>query len=165
MPIFKCGVKEATGSWNTMVSLEPRMRFNRGAGAPRVSLPSKRPLLWAAALRARRPRAAMKICVLPDPDSPTMATHSRAATASDTCRTAKMLRSGCEKLTVKSSMLNMGAKSALLHVEGVAQSVAEDIQGKQQHRQKSAGYQQYPGCRLHFPPAFGKQSPQARMGV
>src|SRR5260370_25927840 len=164
MPIFKCGVNEVIGSWNTMVSFEPRMRFSCDAGAPRISPPSKRTLPWAVALPASRPMAAMKICVLPDPDSPTMATHSRAATASDTCRTAKMLRCRCEKLTVKSSMLKMGAKSALLHVKGVAQSVAEDIQGKQEHRQKSAGYQQYPGCRLHFSRAFGNQSPQARMG-
>src|SRR5882724_3042748 len=160
MPIFKCGVKEVIGSWNTMVSLEPRMRFNRGAGAPRVSLPSKRTLPWAAALPASRPMAAMKICVLPDPDSPTMATHSRAATATDTCRTAEMLRFGREKPTVNSSMVNMGAKSAFLHIEGVAQSVAEDIQGEQQHRQNSAGYQQYPRRRLHFARAFGDQSPQ-----
>src|SRR6202166_4582708 len=146
-----------------MVSFEPRMRFNCDAGAPRISPPSKRTLPRAVALPASRPMAAMKTCVLPDPDSPTMATHSRAATASDTCRTAEMLWSGCEKLTVKSSMLNMDANSALLHVEGVAQSIAEDVQGKQQHRQKSAGHQQYPGRRLHFSCAFGNQSPQARM--
>src|SRR5882762_9690207 len=123
-----------------MVSFEPRMRFNCGGGAPRISAPSKRTLPWAVALPASRPMAAMKICVLPDPDSPTMATHSRPATASETCRTAEMLRSGCEKLTVNSSMLNRDAKSALLHIEGVAQSVAEDIQREQKHRQKSAGY-------------------------
>src|SRR5258707_13566145 len=159
MPISKCGVNEVIGSWNTMVSFEPRMRFSCGAGAPRISPPSKRTLPSAVALPASRPMAAMKICVLPDPDSPTMATHSRAATASDTRRTAEMLRSGCEKLTVKSSMLSKDAKSALLHVEGVAQSVAEDIQGKQQHRQKSARPREYPGRRLHFPPSFGTQSP------
>src|SRR6266404_2839577 len=151
-------------AWHTSTSASCVPIFNCGGCAPRISPPSKRTLPRAVALPASRPMAAMKICVLPDPDSPTMATHSRAATASDTCRTAKMLRSGCEKLTVKSSMLNTGAISALLHVEGVAQSVAEDIQGKQQHRQKSAGHQQYPGRRLHFSRAFGNQSPQACMG-
>ncbi len=47
--------------------------------------------------------------------------------------------------------------------ESIAQSVAEDIQGKQQHRQKSAGHQQYPGRRFHFACALGDQSPQARV--
>src|SRR5258708_14297078 len=164
MPIFKCGVNEVIGSWNTMVSFEPRMRFSCGAGAPRISPPSKRTLPSAVALPASRPMAAMKVCVWPEPDWPRRATRWGGARASDTRRTAEMLRSGCEKLTVKSSMLSKDAKSALLHVEGVAQSVAEDIQGKQQHRQKSAGHEQYPGRRLHFSRAFGNQSPQARMG-
>src|SRR5882757_3998040 len=139
------------------------MPFNCGGPAPRISPPSKRTLPAAAALPASSPMAAMNTCVLPEPDSPTMATHSRAATSRETCRTAKMLRFGCKKLTVKSSMLKMGANSALLHVESIAQSVAEDIQGKQQHRQKSAGHQQYPGRRFHFACALGDQSPQARV--
>src|SRR5258708_21820526 len=101
---------------------------------------------------------AMNTGVLPKPDSPTMATHSRAATSRETCRTAKRLRFGCEKLTDKSSILKMGANSALLHVESVAQSVAEDVQGQQQHCQESAAHQHYPGRRFHFPRALGDQS-------
>src|SRR5882724_10548646 len=139
------------------------MPFNRDGPAPRISPPSKRTLPAAVALPASRPMAAMKTCVLPEPDSPTMATHSRAPTAKETWRTAEMLRFGCEKPTVKPSMLKMGANSAFLHVEGIAQPVAENIQGKQQHGQKSAGHQQYPRRRFHFARAFGDQSPQARV--
>ncbi len=108
--------------------------------------------------------AAMNTWVLPEPDSPTMPTHSRGATASDTSRTAAIVSpSERETPRCKFSMLSVGSTSALLHVEGVAQAVAEDVQAQQQQGEKTAGHEQYPRRRFHFPGALRDQRPEARV--
>src|ERR1700733_4307533 len=107
--------------------------------------------------------AAMNTWVLPDPDSPTIPTHSPGATSIDTWRTAAIRAPRCVNSTLRSSMRRAGTTSAFLHVEGVAQAVAEEVERQQQQRQKSAGHQQYPRRRLHLARAFGNQRTEAGM--
>src|SRR5580658_6334009 len=107
--------------------------------------------------------AAMNTCVLPDPDSPTIPTHSPAATSIDTWRTAQIRAPRCVNSTLRSSMRRAGTTSAFLDVEGVPQAVAEEVERQQQQRQKSAGHQQYPRRRFHLARAFGNQRTEAGM--
>jgi hypothetical protein len=55
--------------------------------------------------------AAMKICVFPDPDSPTMPTHSAGWTVSDASRTADIAPLRCGKCTLKFSTTSVGVKT------------------------------------------------------
>src|SRR5882757_1903078 len=144
-----------------MVSCEPRTRFSVGPSTLNNSLPSNRTLPLTCALPSSSPMAAMKICVLPDPDSPTSPTHSEGAMLKDTPSTASMIPVRCEKLMRKRSTLNVGTMSAILDVEGVAQAIAEDVQAKQQNRQEAAGNQQDPGSGFHFAGTLGDQGAQA----
>src|SRR5580658_541021 len=144
-----------------MESLEPRIRFKAARGAPRISSPSKRTLPVARALRGSNPNAPMKICVFPDPDSPTMPTHSPCVTQSDTSRTAAM-RSPFRKSMLRASILRTSGNSGLLR-QTVAQSVADDVQADEQDGKKDAGHQQDPRRALHLDGALGDQRAQARV--
>src|SRR5258708_19555423 len=121
-----------------MVSCEPRTLFSVGPSTLNNSLPSNRTLPLTCALLPSSPMAAMKICVLPDPDSPTSPTHSEGAMLKDTPSTASMLPVRCEKLMRKRSPLNVGTISAILDVEGVAQAITNDVHAQHQHTHKAA---------------------------
>ena len=98
-----------------MVSLEPRTRLSCAAGSPRISRSSNRTLPLARAPWPSNPIAAMSIWVLPDPDSPTMPTHSPGRTARDAARTAATFRSARANSTLRFSMAKTGVKGRSPH--------------------------------------------------
>src|SRR5260370_40884410 len=49
--------------------------------------------------------------------------------------------------------------------DGVAQSVAHDVQAYQKHGEHAPRHQQYPGSCLHFTRALRNQRAEARMGL
>ena len=124
-----------------MVSFEPRTRFRAAAFAPSNSLPAKRmlPLTWATP--ASSPMAARNNWVFPDPDSPTMPTHSCGSMRSDAPATASSVPVRCGKQIFRLSTLKVATTSSFLDVERVAQTIAKDVQTKQQYRQEAARHQ------------------------
>src|SRR5580698_4709393 len=124
-----------------MVSFEPRTRLRAAAFAPSNSLPANRMLPLTLAWPPSSPIAARNNWVFPDPDSPTMPTHSLGSMCSDAPATASRVPVRCAKRTVSSSTLKVGITSRFLDVERVAQTIAKDVQAKQQYRQKAAGHQ------------------------
>jgi len=58
--------------------------------------------------------AAMSIWLLPDPDSPTIPTHSAGCAARDAARTAASVPDGREYWTLKFSMAKTGAEAGSL---------------------------------------------------
>src|ERR1700727_1322360 len=128
-----------------MVSFEPRTRFSAAVFAPANSLPPERRLPPTSATPASNPMAARNNWVFPDPDSPTTPTHSWGSMRSDAPATASSVPLRCPKRIFRSSTLKVATTSRFLDVERVAQTIAKDVQTKQQYRQEAARHQQHPG--------------------
>ena len=78
LPIFMVGLRDRAGSWNTMAISAPRSGRISSSGRPTSSVPSNRtdPDTWA--LGGSRPISVRDATVLPEPDSPMIASISPA---------------------------------------------------------------------------------------
>ena len=67
------GFSERVGSWKTIAMSAPRWRRISSSGMPTSSTPSIRADPVTVAVGGSRPMSARELTVLPDPDSPMMA--------------------------------------------------------------------------------------------
>ena len=72
-PIRIVGFSERVGSWKIIAMSAPRCRRISCSGMPTSSTPSMRADPVTVALGGSRPISARELTVLPEPDSPTMA--------------------------------------------------------------------------------------------
>jgi hypothetical protein len=72
-PIRIVGFSDRVGSWNTMATLVPRCWRSCSSVSPISSVPANLAEPVTAAASGSRPMTARQLTVLPDPDSPTMA--------------------------------------------------------------------------------------------
>src|SRR5215208_2562537 len=97
---------------------------------------------------ASRPMTAIIICLLPDPDSPTMARVSPALTSNAAPLTASITPSAVRKLTFRFRTCKIGAArgigSAVFRIECVTQSVTDEVQGEQRGSEKERRKDQKP---------------------
>ena len=161
VPILRCGVSAACGSWNTKPTRAPRMAVRRAADAPTSSSPARRMLPEATAPGARRPGIASASWLLPAPDSPTMPRLPPRASARLTPATAHTGGAAPGKPTVSSS-ISSRAGSALTGIHQVAQPVAHDSERQHDRDQEGARREQHPRRRLHLARALRHQVAEAR---
>src|SRR5262245_7775899 len=90
------------------------------------------------------------VWLLPDPDSPTMATVSRGLTARFTPRTASTIPSGVLKRMWRPVTLRRvdSSTSVVPRVERVAQPVTEEIEGEQRRDKEDRREDEHPWRRL-----------------
>ena len=72
-PIRIVGLSERTGSWKTIARSAPRCSRISASGSPSSSFPSSRAEPVTTAVGGSSPITARQLTVLPEPDSPTMA--------------------------------------------------------------------------------------------
>src|ERR1700722_14628046 len=84
-----------------MVTATPRRAFRRFGEAPRISSPRYLTLPLTLPLAARRPKAARKSWLLPEPDSPTTPRHSLSRMARLAFFTASTVPSAVSKRTFR----------------------------------------------------------------
>ena len=72
LPTFWTGFSAASASWKTIAIFEPRSLSSFFSCSPRICSPRNRtsPVIFAEV--GKRPRMAIEVTLLPDPDSPTM---------------------------------------------------------------------------------------------
>src|ERR1700690_3439736 len=98
--------------------------------------------------------AAIIAWLLPEPDSPTMATVSPGPTLRSIPRTACTSPSGVSKRTCSPRMSRIGASaiglraSPVARIEGIAQPVAEEIEREQRRHEENRREDQQPRSRL-----------------
>src|SRR5215510_13773229 len=142
------GLSEVIGSWKIIDIAEPRTLSSRSGDAFRISPPSKVTLPEQRPLIAVRPMAAIRIWLFPEPDSPTMPSTSPRRTSKLTPSTARTQPCSSLKSTVRSRADKIGATagraatSALVRVEGIAQSVGNEVEAEQGDHQEAARQQQ-----------------------
>src|SRR5438093_10491479 len=109
----------------------------------------------------------MKIWLLPEPDSPTTPTVSPSPTLKLTPFTASTIPSGVEKRTSSRSTSRMDSPVrtglAVLGVEGVAQTVADEVEREQGHAQEDGRIKQAPRRALHHLGSLGNEHAPARL--
>src|SRR5215471_4494202 len=130
---------------------------------PSSSAPRKRALPVARPFAARSPITLRNAWLLPEPDSPTTPTVSPSAIAKDTSLTALTSPSGVSKRVLRFST-SSSATSTILGVEGVAQSVADEVEAEQGGGKENGGEHQHPRRGLHLGSAVGDQHAPARIG-
>src|SRR5688572_13232606 len=130
----------------------PRTRFSASESVPISSSPAKRADPTAPTFEASSPRHARKVCDFPEPDSPTTATHSPAATASETSCTTRCVPCAVVKSTQRPSSASrslVAAISAHSRIERIAEPVAEKVQREEEGGQHRTWKQKLPGRTLH----------------
>ena len=102
-PIFWTGFSEVIGSWKIIAISAPRTRRSSSSEAAIRSLPLYSALPSKLALGERvRPSSVMAVTDLPEPDSPTTASTSPAASSNETPSTAWTAPSSVANLTRRS---------------------------------------------------------------
>src|SRR3954471_8029958 len=106
----------------------------RGSSLSRSLWPAKRADPPIRAVLGSSPMMASDVTDLPEPDSPTMPSTSPGCRPKETPRTARTTPSSLGKSTVRFSTSRIGCISGpdplLLRVEGVAQAVADEVDGE-----------------------------------
>src|SRR5262245_29407456 len=105
--------------------------------------------------------------LFPEPDSPTMPTHSPSAMSKLTPFTACTVPSGVANVMSRFFTERTGSamRLAVLGVERVAQTVADEVEAKQRQRHEARGENQRPGRGLHLACAFRDQHPPGGEGL
>src|SRR4051794_14515078 len=97
-----------------MAMSPPRMARNSRWGRPTSSRPRRRiEPLTATLTSPSRPRTLIAVTVLPEPDSPTMLTISRAPMVNETESTARTGPASVRKVTLKSATSSSGGGSGM----------------------------------------------------
>src|SRR5687768_10996442 len=131
---------------------EPLILSSFSGVAFRISCPSKVTLPLHLPLIAVRPMTAIRIWLLPEPDSPTIPSTSPRRTSKLTPSTARTQPCSSLKSTDKSRTARIGADIGaslatglalpFVGIEGIAQSVGNEIEAEQGGDQESARQQQ-----------------------
>ena len=102
-PILMVGLSDRAGSWNTMARSDPRCLRSSLSDSPISSVPRSRadPLIIVPA--GSSPMIARQLTVLPEPDSPMMASVAPGDTVKLMPSTARTSRPPTEKVTRRSS--------------------------------------------------------------
>src|SRR4051794_38685840 len=94
---------------------------------------------------ASRPMTDIMVWLLPEPDSPTIATVSPGLMSRSMPLTAWRMPSPVRKRTLRSRTARTGSvMSAVLRVEGVAQAVADEVQAEQDRHERDGRIDQHP---------------------
>jgi hypothetical protein len=101
-------LSEVIGSWKIIDMADPRILSSLSGAAFKISWPSNVTLPEHLPLAAVRPIAAIRIWLLPDPDSPTMPSTSPRRTSKLTPSTARTQPCSSLKSTVKSRADRIG---------------------------------------------------------
>src|SRR5689334_807229 len=103
------------------------------------------------------------VWLLPEPDSPTIATVSPRAMVMLTPRTASTIPSGVLKRTWRSLNSSSGspATSVVPRIEGVAEAVAEEVEREQRRDEEDRREDEQPRRRLDVGGALGDQRAEA----
>src|SRR6185369_11145139 len=142
---------------------EPRILSSRSGAAFKISSPSNVTLPEQRPLIAVRPIAAIRIWLLPEPDSPTMPSTSPRRTSKLTPSTARTQPCSSLKSTVRSRADRIGIApgrpltSALVRIEGIAQAVSNEVETEQGGRQHAARQHQQARIGLDRPGAIVDQ--------
>ena len=106
-PTVKTGLRAVEGSWKTIATSDPRMARSCSAETLSTFLPEMTTAPDRCAVSGSRPRMDRAVTVLPDPDSPTMASTSPGETDSETSLTACTSPPSVEKVTSRPSTSRM----------------------------------------------------------
>src|ERR1700733_8937457 len=120
----------------------PRISFTRASDALSSSSPLKRTLPLTRAFEASSPSMLRSIWLLPEPDSPTMASTSPADKSRSTPDTARTTPPPLRNSTVRLRASSKGAwaiSALFLRVQRVAQTVAQVIQAVDNQGQENGG--------------------------
>src|SRR5215471_10458991 len=101
-PTRMVGLRERAGSWKTIARSAPRRRRSSFSASPISSVPANRAEPVTTADGGSRPITARQLTVLPDPDSPTIASVRPGQAAKLTPLTASTSWPRCRKLTRRS---------------------------------------------------------------
>ena len=161
-PMVITGLSENFGSCSTMAMRPPRSsRLCRGVQCRRSTPLNASRLAATRASGAVRPRIARPVCVLPEPDSPTMPSRSRPS-VNETPRTASVRppsRLGNEtrrSSTTSIAILVNGTQFiSRLGIERVAQAVTQKVEGEAHHEDGRAGRRRDPPVIEHVEPSVG----------
>ncbi len=127
----RAGSSEVIGSWKIMVILSPRILLSSRSGSPRISRPRYFADPVARPFEARRPMIAIVVWLLPEPDSPTIATVSFGMTSRSIPLTASTMPSLVSNSTRQAADAEHRVRiSAVLRIERVAQAVAEEVRAR-----------------------------------
>src|SRR5215217_1980762 len=106
------------------------------------------------------------VWLLPEPDSPTMATVSPGLMSRSMPFTACRIPSPVRKRTLRLRRESTGsAMSAILRVESIAQAIADEVQAEQDRDKRQCGIDQHPGGILNALGAFRDQNAKAGIGL
>ena len=142
------GFREDIGSWKTIATSRPRMRFNSLTGMPMISRPSRRidPETKAGGTGSS-PMTASIDTLLPEPDSPTRAKVSLGATVRLTPLTARIVSVGRSKRTARFSMSSRFAPAAVVSRDGLRGPTAVAVVIRSTPRGRASATDQLPaGC-------------------
>src|SRR6478609_7826202 len=154
-PTVNTGFSEARASWKTIAMRSPRRWRTSRSPSPTSSRPRKRTLPVTIADFGSKPRMAIDVTLLPEPDSPTMPSVSSGSSVKLTSSTARTSPSSVGKRTERlrtcksasASMSSPGIGCSVtgmvvmsvgrLRVERISQPIAEEVdtQHGQQDRQ------------------------------
>jgi hypothetical protein len=101
-PTVSTGLSEVIGSWNTYATSRPRTSRRRASERSRSERSPSRTEPVIAALVGSNRVSAIAVTLLPQPDSPTIASTSRSATSKSTPSTASTGPSSVRNCTVSS---------------------------------------------------------------
>jgi hypothetical protein len=109
---FRNGFSEVIGSWKIIDISAPRRRSSRSSRWPRISCPRSLTLPEAAPFLASSPMIAIRIWLLPEPDSPTMPTVSPGQSDRLTSLTAATVPPSVRNWTRRSLISRIGGRAA-----------------------------------------------------
>src|SRR4051812_1676767 len=124
-PTRRTGFSAVIGSWKTMLTCEPRTRFNSRLESPTSETSPRRMLPPTCDAGGRRPRTERQVMGLPDPLSPTRPNASPGEIANETPRTTGVRPPS--NATVRSSTLRPPAL-AIDTADVVGETVAEEAE-------------------------------------
>jgi len=107
------GSMAVTGFWKTIAIASPRSERRSVAPSPRSDRPPRRTSPDTSPFAGSSPRAARKVTLFPEPDSPTIPTVSPAWTVRLTPRTAWTFGPPVRKATRRSSSSKRGEDMTL----------------------------------------------------
>ncbi len=106
-PTVYTGLSAVDGSWKTIATSRPRMARSSSAETLSTFCPEMTMAPERCAVSGSSPRMDRAVTVLPDPDSPTIASTSPGETLSDTSLTAWTSPPSVEKVTSRPSTSRM----------------------------------------------------------
>src|SRR5688500_3651122 len=166
-PTVCTGFGLVIGSWKIIAMSRPLIlrsclsfMFKRSRSSNVAVPPVTRPL------RARIPRMASEVTLLPHPDSPTIPSVSPGAMSKVIPLTAWTVPRDVVNSTRRSSTVRSGslATPTQLRVEGLPKPIADQVEAEHGHDDRHAGDDRQVRCGLEIANGSGKHRPPLRRG-